>query len=422
MRNNLDKNRLTKDLFQQELKEMIDLNHRLCLLADQFTWKSLDDNFAKLFTERTGRSSKSIRLIAGLFYLKSLYNTSDEALVATWLENPYWQYFCGERYFQHKFPINPSSLSKWRKQMGADGIEKLLEILVLFAFSNGFIKTDELSQVVVDTTVQEKYVTFPTDSKLYHKARMKLLDLAKLLGIQLRQTYVRVGKRAYLMSGRYGHARQYKRMKKEIRKLKCYLRRVVRDIERKALKANIDHTHLNELLTKANQLLQQSKQSKNKLYSLHAPEVECIAKGKVHKKYEFGVKVGIVTTLKNSWVLASEAIHGNPYDGHTLKHCIDKAKQICNKPLKQVYVDRGYKGHGITDTDIYISGQRRGITPTIKRKLKRRSAIEPVIGHLKSDHRMGTNYLLGKSGDKINAICAAIGFNLKKLLGMMTMA
>jgi IS5 family transposase len=303
-----------------------------------------------------------------------------------------------------------------------DGIEKLLEILILFAFKQGFIKPDKLSQVVVDTTVQEKYVTYPTGSKLYHKARIKLVDLATALGIDLRQTYVRVGKRAYLMSGRYGHARQYKRMKREIRKLKCYLRRVVCDIERKLLKANIHNPHLIELLGKANQLLQQSKQSKNKLYSLHAPEVECIAKGKIHKKYEFGVKVGIVTTLKNSWVLASEAMHGNPYDGHTLKYCIEKAKKICNKPLKQVFVDRGYKGHGITDTNIYLAGQKRGITPTLKRKLKRRSAIEPVIGHLKSDHRMGTNYLLGKSGDKINAICSAIGFNLKKILGMIAVA
>ena len=422
MRNILDKDRLTKDLFQHELKDMVDPDHRLCILADQFSWSSLDDGFAKLFSEKTGRPSKSIRLISGLFYLKSLYNVSDEALVSTWLENPYWQYFCGERYFQHKFPINPSSLSKWRKQLGPGGIDELLKVLVLFAYNQGYIKPSELSQVIVDTTVQEKYVTYPTDAKLYHKARIKLVALTKELGISLRQTYVRVGKRAYLMTSRYGHAGQYKRMKKEIRKLKCYLRRVVRDIQRKQFGANIDNHHLNDLLSTSEKLLQQNKRSKNKIYSLHAPEVECIAKGKVHKKYEFGVKVGIVTTLKNSWVLVSEALSGNPYDGHTLKQNLDKAKRIFNKPLKQVFVDRGYKGHGITDIPIFIAGQKRGITPTINKKLKRRSAIEPVIGHMKSDHRMGTNYLLGKAGDKINATCAAIGFNLRKLLGMISTA
>ena len=416
------KNQETKDIFKHELVDIIDLNHHLCIFADQFNWKCVDDYFANIFTDNTGRPSEDSRLIAGLFYLKSLYNTSDQQLVNTWRENPYWQYFCGERYFKHKLPIDPSNLSKWRRKLGSEGIEKLQEILLLFAFSSGFIKEGELNHVIADTTVQEKAITYPTDSKLYHKCREQLVSRAKELKLSLRQNYNKVGKIALVKSARYGHARQFKRMRKEIKKLKNYLGRVQRDVRRQLSKMSLEDRCLTDLLNKASSLLTQTRTSKNKLYSLHAPEVVCISKGKTHKKYEYGTKVSVVSTVKNNWVLVSEALDGNPYDGHTLKVSLYKIKKFIGITPKEVYVDKGYKGNGVESTKVYISGQKRGVTSSIKKRLKKRQAVEPIIGHLKHDHGMSRNYLRGSIGDKINALCAAIGFNLNKLLKMMTMA
>lgn len=417
-----DKNQETKDIFKQELVDIIDLKHHLCIFADQFNWKCVNDYFANIFTDNTGRPSKDSRLIAGLFYLKSLYNASDEQLVNTWRENPYWQYFCGERYFKHNLPIDPSNLSKWPRKLGSEGIEKLQEILLLFAFSSGFIKEGELNHVIADTTVQEKAITYPTDSKLYYKCREQLVLRTKELKLSLRQNYNKVGKIALVKSARYGHARQFKRMRKEIKKLKNYLGRVERDIRRQLSKRSLEDACLTDLLDKASRLLAQTKTSKNKLYSLHAPEVVCISKGKSHKKYEYGTKVSVVSTVKNNSVLVSEALDGNPYDGHTLKGSLAKIKKIIGIPPKEVYVDKGYKGNGAESTKVYISGQKRGVTSSIKKRLKKRQAVEPIIGHLKHDHGMSRNYLRGSIGDKINAVCAAIGFSLNKLLKIMTMA
>jgi IS5 family transposase len=242
----------------------------------------------------------------------------------------------------------------------------------------------------------------------------KLVLEAKACGVELRQSYDRLGKRALMMQGRYSHARQMRRSRRETKKLKTYLGRVVRDMERKLADPG---DKVKALLELAHRLLNQKREDSHKLYSLHAPETECIAKGKVHKKYEFGCKVSIVTTSKKSWVVGIDAVHGNPYDGHTLKQAINQMKTVTGKKPDQVFVDKGYKGakHHPEGMDVFLSGSR-GLSRSLKSWLKRRSAIEPVIGHTKGDHRMDRNHLLGKEGDRVNAMLAGSAFNLGKLI------
>gem|GEM_PF-1358258 len=224
-------------------------------------------------------------------------------------------------------------------------------------------------------------------------------------------SYARLGPRAELMAGRYLHARQGKRAKRESKRLKTFLGRVYRDICRKLEHRSELQDFFVEELSKAEQLLAQERHSKNKLYSLHAPEVECIAKGKAHRKYEFGVKVSVATTNRDNFVVGMFAEHGNPYDGHTLFKALLQVCEITGAAVKRCYVDRGYRGHGIEDTDIFISGRKRDLTPQMKKELKRRSAIEPVIGHMKSNGKLDRNYLAGELGDKINALLCGAGHN-----------
>jgi IS5 family transposase len=277
-----------------------------------------------------------------------------------------------------------------------------------------------LRHVNVDTTVQEKAITFPTDTKLCHRMRIKLVQASKKRGIKLRQTYVRVGKRACIMQARYAHATQMKRARKEYKKVKSYLGRVTRDIIRQADLSN--DPELLYLVLQAEQLLRQEKDTPKKLYSLHAPEVECIAKGKAHKKYEFGCKVSVVTTCEEPWVLSVIAHHDNPYDGATLKECIHKAQENAQTKIECAFADKSYRGEEYhpADVKVFISG-RKNLPLRFKKLLKGRTAIEPIIGHLKNDHRLGRNYLLGKLGDKINAILSGCAFNLSKIINFLKM-
>lgn len=401
------------DFFRQELRPMLDDRHILYILADVLDWEKLHDEFSQYFGD-TGHPAKSVRLVCGLFYLKALYEVSDEQLVSHWVENPYWQWFCGEQYFEHKFPLDPSVLSKWRKRLGPEKLKHLLRQLYRVAVDFGFLKPKDFEKLIVDTTVQEKAIEYPTDGKLYWKMLQRLLKLVKVHGIKLRQSYVRKSKEVLNLIGRYGHAKQYRRMRAAIRQIKGYLGRVMRDIGRQM--EGIDDEALLEALELSKRLLTQKQDDKNKLYSIHAPEVECISKGKANKRYEFGVKVALVMPAKKCFVLCSEALHGNPYDGHTLKGSLDEAIALTGIKPKAAFVDEGYKGHGIEDIAVFTSRQKRGVTPSIKRWIKRRSAIEPIIGHMKRSHGLDRNYLKGVAGDKINALMAAIGFNLKQLI------
>jgi IS5 family transposase len=306
-----------RELFGAHLSEMLNPEHPLYVLADRIDWQQFELAIDECYAEELGRPGVNTRMMVGLMYLKHAFDESDESVVARWVENPYWQYFCGCEYMQHELPIDPSLMSKWRKRVGAERLETLLEATIHTALAMKALKPQELQKVNVDTTVQEKAVAFPTDARLYQKMRMALIRQAKQLNIPLRQSYRFIGKKLLFKQGRYAHARQMKRAAKMTRKLKTILGRVVRDIERKArrIKGQIVDEPLRELLALARRLLEQTRTSKNKIYSVHAPEVECIAKGKAHKRYEFGCKSSIATTSKGNWIVGAHALHPHfPFD------------------------------------------------------------------------------------------------------------
>lgn len=403
------------DLFQVELTRIIDIKHPLAKLASEIEWQRLEEAFDALYCSDHGRPGCSTRLMVGLHYLKHAYDLSDEGTVAQWVENPYWQYFCGMKFFEHRIPTDSTTLVKWRNRVKAAGAEAMLEATLAAGLKSGFIRPSMLEHVNVDTTVQEKAIRFPTDARLYDRMRHRLVKLARERNLRLRQTYERQGPRTLLRQHGYAHAQQFKRAARMTRKLKTFLGRVVRDIERKA--PCVDEG-LSEYLGRAHRLLKQQRHDKNKLYSVHAPEVECIAKGKAHKRYEFGCKVSLATTSRGNWVVASQALHGNPYDGHTLEKTIQQGRRLSGSTLPNVFCDLGYRGHAkIEGSQIHVVPRRKRHLPRCLQKwMKRRAAIEPVIGHLKAEHRMERNRLKGKLGDELNALLGACGFNFRKLL------
>jgi IS5 family transposase len=409
-----DDNRM--ELFRERLENILNRNHELYRLAGLIDWDAFETEFGAFYAAKTGRPWIPIRLMVGLAYLGHAYGLSDEAVVAKWVENPYWQYFCGETYFQHLLPIDSSSMSRWRKRIGEEGCEKILAETLQAGLRSGAVKDSSLKRINVDTTVQPKAVRFPTDSRSYNRCRERLVRLAQKHDIPLRQSYVRLGPKALRKAASYAHARQFKRSKKEIRRLKTYLGRVYRDVLRKILHDPDLHAEFHEELELTERMLAQQKQDKNKLYSIHAPEVECIAKGKVHKKYEFGVKVSVATTNRDNFVVGMLALAGNPFDGHTLADAISQVERVSGVVPERCYVDRGYRGHGVDSSSVFISGQRRGVTPTIKKELRRRSAVEPVIGHMKEEGKLGRNWLKGSIGDKINALLCGVGHNIRIIL------
>lgn len=408
------------DLFRNELSNLLDARHALFKLAALIDWQTFDDEFGSLYCEHNGSPGKPIRLMVGLEYLKQIYDLSDDKVVARWVENPYWQYLCGERYFQHEMPIEPSSLSRFRQRIGRCGGEKLLAQTIEVGLKSRTVKTRDFKRVTVDTTVQEKAVSFPTDSKLLNRSRERLVKLCQRNAVTLRQTYARKGPQAVWKASRYAHAKQMRRMRRQVRTLRTYLGRVVRDIERRIGKSEGLEAVFTDEIAMAKRLLAQEKHSKGKLYSLHAPEVECIAKGKAHKRYEFGVKVSITTTNKSNFIIGAQALPGSPYDGHTLQGVLAQTRRLTNTEIDEAFVDRGYRGHGEQTTTVYLSGQRRGIkTRSLKKRLKRRQAIEPIIGHLKSDGRLGRNYLQGVVGDAMNILLCCAGHNLRMVLRVL---
>jgi len=407
------------ELFRSRLDNMLDQRHSLFKLAGKIDWLVFDECYGMVYAE-VGRPGIPTRLMVGLHYLKYSFNMSDESVVQGFVENPYWQYFCGFEYFQHELPIDPSSMTRWRSRVGSEGAEIMLKVTIATAKQEGMLTDSEAKRVVVDTTVMEKAIDFPTDAKLYEKARRKLVKEAQNRGIKLRQSYARVGPRTAMKQGRYAHAKQFKRSRKATKHLRTILGRVIRDIRRN--EPNPDAS-LENLLSLAERLHAQKRHDKNKLYSFWAPETECISKGKAHKRYEFGCKAGVVTTAKDCWVIGSQAFHGNPYDGHTLAASIEQAEAITDIKIKQAFVDKGYRGSkdSVPEVEVFFPGAK-GRSKELKRWMRRRSSVEPVIGHLKSDNRMNHNHLHGQLGDQMNALLAGSGFNLRKLLRELSRA
>jgi IS5 family transposase len=410
-----------RDLFRPALEQIIDLQHPLVRLAGQIDWGFLEQRFGSVCSEGPGHPPLPTRLVAGLFILKHTHNLSDEVLCARWIENPYYQYFCGEQVFRHELPFDRSSLTRWRQRLGEEQLVALIQESLSVAHKTGAIATKDLERVVVDTTVQPKAIAHPTDARLMHRALIKLIDLARRNGVPLRQSYVRVAKRAAIMIGRYTHAHQFKRARRELRFLRTRLGRLIRDIRRKIAGNPALEERCGPLLALASRVRAQDQHQRGpKVYALHAPEVECIGKGKARTPYEFGCKVSIATPVTQprggQFVLHAKALHGNPYDGHTLTPVIDEMTRQNGVEPKRIHVDKGYRGHNYPRFRVWVTGQVRRVTAALRREMKRRAAIEPVIGHVKAEHRMDRNYLKGRDGDRINAVLAAAGFNFSLLL------
>jgi IS5 family transposase len=412
----------SKDLFQPALEEIIDMGHALVRLAKEIDWDFLDRRFSAVFQAGPGQPPLPTRLVAGLMILKHTHNLSDEVLCARWLENPYYQYFCGEEAFCHRLPFDRSSLTRWRQRLGEEQLAALLQESLSVAHKTAALATKDLERVAVDTTVQPKAVAHPTDSRLMHRALEKLVDLARRNGVPLRQSYVRVAKRAAIMVGRYSHAHQFKRARRALKFLRTRLGRVIRDITRKIAGDAELAARFTPLLDRARRVrAQDHRQRGHKIYSLHAPEVECIGKGKARTPYEFGCKVSVATPVTQpkggQFVLHAKALHGNPFDGHTLGPAIADMTLLLGVEPRRIHVDKGYRGHNHPHKfRVWISGQARRVTAAIRREMKRRAAVEPVIGHIKAEHRMDRNYLKGREGDRANAVLAAAGYNFSLLL------
>lgn len=411
-----------KDLFRPPLDQIIAMDHPLVRLAQTIDWDFIDQRFGAVYRQGPGQPPLPTRLVAGLFILKHMHNLSDEALCARWVENPYYQYLCGEQVFRHDLPFDRSSITRWRQRLGDEALAALLQESLAVAHKTEAISTTDLERVVVDTTVQPKAIAHPTDARLVHRALEKLVALAKAEGVPLRQSYLRVAKRAAIMVGRYAHAHQFKRMRRALKFLRTRLGRIIRDIRRKTAMHPALADRFERLLGLASRVrLQDHCQRGHKVYALHAPEVECIGKGKARAPYEFGCKVSITTPVTSpkggQFVLHATALHGNPYDGHTLGPMIAATQAITGVEPKRIHVDKGYRGHNHPNRfKVWISGQVRRTTKALRREMKRRAAIEPVIGHVKAEHRMDRNYLKGRDGDRINAVLAAAGYNFSLLI------
>ena len=445
----------TEDFFRSRIDHMIDLRHPLAVLASRMPWQEIEARVARVFSRKgrtgvalpdldlfgeqvqlpampsnAGRPRVPLRVMFSLLYLKHAFNESDEGVVARWADTPRWQFFSGSAYYEDRPPCDASTLVKFRQLLGEEGIEELLAQTINVAVDLKLIKTQEFTRVIVDTTVQPKAIAHPTDSRLLETARTKLVQAAKHAGIDLKQTFAKEGKTLSRQAGRYAHARQFKRMRRAIRRQRTIVGRLQREIDRKASAlGQAVRQALDGALTKATRIAAQSGQRKTvdgqpKLYAWHAPEVECISKGKARQPYEFGVKVGVASTFKGNLIVGARTFAGNPYDGHTLHEQLEQATilmQDSNIRPETAFVDLGYRGVDADNPSMRIvhRGKSRRITEQQRRQLRRRQAIEPIIGHLKNDHRMDRCHLKGEQGDRLHALLCAAGYNIKWLLRMI---
>lgn len=407
-----------REMSQVELEQFIDMPHPLVRLGACIDWRSFETMLGGRYHPTQGAPGISTRLMVALHYLKYPMDLSDEDVVAVWVENAYWQRFSGEQYFQHHMPIDSSSMSRWRKRLGEAGAEQLLRATIAAGIAMKVIRATQLQCINVDTTVQTKAIRYPTDARSYHRMRERLVKAARASGIKIKQSYQHVGKQLLLQSSRYAHARQMKRAKACTRALRTQLGRVVREIERQ-VKTPVGT--LKQLLETAHKLHAQQRNDKNKIYSVHEPEVHCIAKGKAGKQYEFGNKVSVAVSSRGGWFVGAKSFTANPYDGHTLATQMKQVEQLLGRKIREAHVDMGYRGHNYTgDAAIHVDKRRCGRIPkSLWRRMKRRAAVEPSIGHRKNEHRLDRNRLKGVVGDAVNAVLSAAAMNFQKLLRAM---
>lgn len=392
-------------------EDTLDQNHPLYILANKVHWHIFEEAFEPLYCKDNGRPGKPIRLMVGLLLLKHIRNISDESVVEQWSENIYYQYFCGESSFVAGVPCEASELVHFRKRIGEAGIELILKESIRI---NGSDSDDD--DVNIDTTVQEKNITFPTDAKLHKKIIKKCRAIAEQEQVPVRQTYTRILKKLSVDQRFRNHPKNKAKARKADKKVKTIAGRLVRELERNLAPSSVHHLEL--ALFK--RILAQTQTSKNKIYSIHEPEVCCISKGKEHKKYEFGNKASFVKT--DSGVIVGAMGFRNEYDGHTLSPQLEQVERLTGRQPKRAKVDRGYKGkRQIGGTEILIPSTPKKSDSYYQRKKaskahRKRAAIEPVIGHVKADHRLGRNFYKGVVGDNINIMLAAAAFNFKRMM------
>lgn len=409
----IDKN-AQLNFFETPLKQFINLNHELCLLMLKLDWDEIENDFKEYYVN-FGRPSVPIRKMVGLVLLKYIYNLSDEQVVDRWMENPYWQFFTGEVFFQKEKPIDPSEFVHFRKRIGSEGAEKILKLSIQIFGNDAKDK-----EVLIDTTVQEKNITFPTDTKLHKKIIAHCNKIANKEDIAIRQSYKRVVKQLMIDQRFRSHPKRKKKALAASRKIKTIAGRMVRELERKMNEEQL--VFYKNKIEIFNKILLQQKDSKNKIYSIHEPHVKCIAKGKEAKPYEFGNKSSFTIGSKSGIILGALAFEDNLFDGDTLKPQLEQVNRITgNQPIIGI-VDRGYRGRKrINNTEILspkplpanASSYQKQKT---RKRFRKRAGIEPIIGHVKYDHRVIRNYLKGVTGDMINTLLAASAFNFKKML------
>jgi transposase, IS5 family len=396
------------------IEDMLDQKHGLYILANVVNWQMFEDAFTPLYCEDNGRPPKPIRMMVGLTILKHIRNISDESVVEQWSENIYYQYFCGEKHFMPGAPCAASELVHFRHRIGESGVELIFKESIRI---NG--EDSEDPNASADTTVQEKNITYPTDNKLHRKIIKRCKAISKKEGLPTRQAYTRKLKELGVDQRFRNHPKNKSKAKRADKKVKTIAGRLVRELERNLQPNSIYQTDL-ELFKR---ILSQKKSDNNKVYSLHEPETQCIAKGKEHKKYEFGNKVSVIYTQKTGVLIGAMGFR-NEYDGHTLEPTLEQVTRLLDRPtLKTVTADRGYKGldkiNGIdvlTPKPFNDKRQSKYQQRKLKKKFHRRAGIEPIIGHLKTDHRLGRNFYKGIFGDNINIMLAAAAFNFKRMM------
>lgn len=398
-----------------DLSSMLNERRPLYRLAHKIPWEEFEEAFEEYYDDHDGAPAKPIRLMVSLLILKQLYDLSDEAVTEQWVENPYFQYFSGEEHFQWKLPIDPTSLVKFRQRIGEKGTEKILAVSI--KLHGAKVKEKE---VVADTTVQEKNMTYPTDSKLHKKIVQKCQKIAEEEGIKLRRSYRRTVPKLMKAQHHRRHPKRAKAARAAARRLKGIAGRLTRELKRKLAEPSLKkHQETIHLFTR---VLNQRREDSKKVYSLHEPEVCCISKGKEAKKYEFGQKAIVLSSKESGIIIGAQSCPGNPYDGHTLAGALEQSERLTGARAKVCLVDKGFRGpKEIKGTAVLMpskpSNQASAYEKQKARKrFRKRAGIEAVIGHLKSDYRLKRNFLKGLKGDAMNMHLAAAAFNLKKWL------
>lgn len=399
------------------LDDLLNQQHPLYKLSHKINWCVFENSFTPLYCSDNGRPAKPIRLMCGLLILKHLRNISDESVVEQWSENAYFQYFCGMHEFVPSFPCASSELVHFRKRIGEKGMELILSESI--RVNDDKSDDDHHATAFIDSTVQEKNVTYPTDAKLHKKIIGKVLKIVKELNLPMRQSYTFVLKGIYRDQRFRNHPKNRRKAIKADKRLRTIAGRLVRELERN-LGQNRQH---DELLSIFKKILLQRRNSSHKIYSIHEPEVQCISKGKEQKKYEFGNKVSIIRSATG--IILGASSFRNEYDGHTIQKSLEQVRRLTGKSIRRLAGDRGYRGRKEIDgTQILIPNAPRAKDTYYQRKKKhklfcKRAGIEPTIGHLKADYRLGRNFYKGLVGDAINVILAAAAYNFKRAMKVL---